>query len=161
MVQPEFLKTRTITTQRRACHVSLHNACARPITADLICLHLRFGTWFFSEKFIDFVEKRRLLLRSFVSGLLAFVFAEAIRTYWSVYSCFAGIFITVFVACRSNKIAYFLPYRPLSGTRHQLHLYIFVPLTSGVAITFPGFPKFFRGFFWQPPYLMCLVKHES
>ena len=73
---------------------------------------------FFLEKFIDFVEKRRLLLRSFVSGLLAFVFAEAIRTYWSVYSCFAGIFITVFVACRSNEIAYFLPYRPLSGTRN-------------------------------------------
>ena len=23
-----------------ACHVSLHNACARPITADLICLHV-------------------------------------------------------------------------------------------------------------------------
>ena len=40
MVQPEFLKTRTITTQHRACHVSLHNACARPITADLICLQL-------------------------------------------------------------------------------------------------------------------------
>ena len=73
----------------------------------------------------------------------------------------SGIFITVFVACRSNKIAYFLPYRPLSGTRHQLHLYIFIPLTSGVAITFPGFPKLFRGFFWQPPSLMCLVKHEN
>ena len=41
MVQPEFLKTRTITTQRRACHVPLHNACARPITADLICLQYK------------------------------------------------------------------------------------------------------------------------
>ena len=80
--------------------------------------NLRFGTWFFLEKFMEFVEKRRLLLRSSVSGLLAFFFVEAIRTYWSVYSCFAGIFITVFVACRSNKIAYFLPYRPLSGTRN-------------------------------------------
>ena len=43
--------------------------------------NLRFGTWFFLEKFIDFVEKRRLLLRSSVSDLLTFVFAEAIRTY--------------------------------------------------------------------------------
>ena len=44
MVQLEFLKTRTITAQHRACHVSLHNACARPITADLICLQVSYLT---------------------------------------------------------------------------------------------------------------------
>lgn len=99
----------------------LSSSCLSQVNFLLNCKEILSGppiskTFVDWRKFTDFVEEYQLPLQSSVSGLFAFVFVSVIHTYWSVNSCFASIFFLVFIACHSNEIAYFFPYRPLSCT---------------------------------------------